>query len=504
MANYGIIRMQKFNISDVQGIQKHNQRQGKNSSNKDIDETKSHLNFDFLNEQNIKYEQVIKDKINERVERKPRANSVVLSEFLITTSPDYMKILSEKEQKKYFSCSLEFVREKYGAKNLVYASVHFDEETPHMHVGITPITEDNRLSAKEIFNGKLAMIKLQDDFHSHMTERGFDLKRGESQEETKRKHVNVHELKKTTEKELAVLQTSVKELKRAIVYAKDVDELEVIKPSLIDRKHVKLPIQDFEQMKVKAKATEAFNQESLQHLESAVQFEDQARDWKKKYENSEEKNERLYRYFESEKQSLKRAFEKENGQLKSEIQVLKNEFYQEKEENESLKITLSEYRQFVSYLQDTIEKIKKYSFVHLEVAVEKVQSFVGKARMLAFKNQFGEQEMHEVNINAHVPLDEQDGAKKYLQFFRDNIKEKEEKERDKRAEKERKELEAEFKRPARREAVDTAEKESKEAKAKKMELKEQQIKLEEQQVEQEQQKTIEKPVRTRVDFEIER
>ncbi|WP_434780990.1 plasmid recombination protein [Bacillus subtilis] len=28
-----------------------------------------------------------------------------------------------------------------------------DEATPHMHVGIVPITEDGRLSAKDFFNG---------------------------------------------------------------------------------------------------------------------------------------------------------------------------------------------------------------------------------------------------------------------------------------------------------------------------------------------------------------
>ena len=37
MAQYAIIRMEKFQVSDVQGIQKHNQRQGKSKSNFDID-----------------------------------------------------------------------------------------------------------------------------------------------------------------------------------------------------------------------------------------------------------------------------------------------------------------------------------------------------------------------------------------------------------------------------------------------------------------------------------
>ncbi len=74
----------------------------------------------------------------------------------------------------------------------MYATVHMDEATPHMHVGIVPITEDGRLSAKDFFNGKLKMKAIQDDFHRHMVKSGFDLERGEPSE---KKHENVHQYK---------------------------------------------------------------------------------------------------------------------------------------------------------------------------------------------------------------------------------------------------------------------------------------------------------------------
>ncbi|HFH7753238.1 TPA: plasmid recombination protein, partial [Streptococcus agalactiae] len=73
MNKFAIIHMQKFQISDVQGIQKHNQRQGKSKSNLDIDYSKSEQNYDLLNQQKIRYESTIKQKISERVKRKPRA-----------------------------------------------------------------------------------------------------------------------------------------------------------------------------------------------------------------------------------------------------------------------------------------------------------------------------------------------------------------------------------------------------------------------------------------------
>lgn len=41
------------------------------------------------------------------------------------------------------------MEEEYGKENLLYATVHMDEITPHMHYGVVPITKDGRLSAKE-------------------------------------------------------------------------------------------------------------------------------------------------------------------------------------------------------------------------------------------------------------------------------------------------------------------------------------------------------------------
>ncbi|MEC3330688.1 plasmid recombination protein, partial [Bacillus thuringiensis] len=65
MNKFAIIHMQKFQISDVQRIQKHNQRQGKSKSNLDIDYSKSEQNYDLLNQQKIRYESTIKQEISE-------------------------------------------------------------------------------------------------------------------------------------------------------------------------------------------------------------------------------------------------------------------------------------------------------------------------------------------------------------------------------------------------------------------------------------------------------
>ena len=64
-----------------------------------------------------------------------------------------------------------------------------DEKTPHLHLVFVPLTEDNRLCAKEIIGNRANLTKWQDDFHAYMVEKYPDLERGESASKTGRKHI---------------------------------------------------------------------------------------------------------------------------------------------------------------------------------------------------------------------------------------------------------------------------------------------------------------------------
>ena len=193
MAKYGIIRMQKFHKDAILGIQKHNQREGENSKNKDIDSSRTMLNYDLVNEDKIKYHEEIKKMTATRVKRKIRNDAVLVAEFFVSASPEYMHAMSPDEQRKYFEASLDHIAGKYGQQNILYATVHNDESTPHMHVGFVPITEDRRLAAKDYFHGKTKIRRIQDDFHNYMNKRGYDIERGEPSE---LQHKSVHEFKK--------------------------------------------------------------------------------------------------------------------------------------------------------------------------------------------------------------------------------------------------------------------------------------------------------------------
>ena len=58
-----------------------------------------------------------------------------------------------------------------------------------MHISFVPITEDGRLSAKEIVGNKKKLTKWQDGFWQHMTEKYPDLARGRSAGITGRTHI---------------------------------------------------------------------------------------------------------------------------------------------------------------------------------------------------------------------------------------------------------------------------------------------------------------------------
>ncbi|WP_456318555.1 MobV family relaxase [Priestia megaterium] len=228
MAKYGIIRMQKFHKDAILGIQKHNQREGENSKNKDIDSTRTMLNYDLVNEDKIKYHEEIKKMTATRVKRKIRNDAVLVAEFFVSASPEYMHAMSPDEQHKYFEASLDHIAGKYGQQNILYAVVHNDEATPHMHVGFVPITEDRRLAAKEYFHGKTKIRRIQDDFHNYMNKRGYDIERGEPSE---LQHKSVHEFKKQErEKELKHLQQLVAHKEKELQQMDNLVELKSAPP----------------------------------------------------------------------------------------------------------------------------------------------------------------------------------------------------------------------------------------------------------------------------------
>ena len=187
-AQYAILRFAKYKGPEIGRIESHNERtKEKYASNPDIDTSRSHLNFHLVFPER-KYRAEAEKQIAEAGCR-TRSDSVRVVEVLVTASPEFFKGKKKAEIKAYFQEALDFIQQHQNPRTIISAVVHMDEKTPHMHLYFVPLTEDKRLSAKEIVGNKKKLTWWQDEFWKHMVGKYPDLERGESASETGRTHI---------------------------------------------------------------------------------------------------------------------------------------------------------------------------------------------------------------------------------------------------------------------------------------------------------------------------
>jgi hypothetical protein len=177
---------------------KHNFRTAKKYSNQDINLHMSKNNMVLHTHNNQDILKVLDDRLN-LVHDKIRDDAVLCLDFIVSADKEFFDTLTIDEQKQYFKNSLDFLNEKFGADNLLYAVVHFDETTPHMHIAYVPLLVKQRkgkdifcLSAKE-FLTPIILKNIQSDMPKFLNSKKFNVKRG--REHSKAKHKTVVELK---------------------------------------------------------------------------------------------------------------------------------------------------------------------------------------------------------------------------------------------------------------------------------------------------------------------
>ncbi len=174
---YAILRFAKYKGPEISRIEAHNERtKEKYASNPDVDTSRSHLNFHLVMPQR-KYRAEAERQIAEAGCR-TRKDSVRVVEALVTASPEFFKSKSRAEVKAYFQHALDFIREHQDPETILSAVVYMDEKTPHMHLSFVPLTEDGRLSAKDIVGNKKKLTWWQDEFWNHMVRKYPELERG--------------------------------------------------------------------------------------------------------------------------------------------------------------------------------------------------------------------------------------------------------------------------------------------------------------------------------------
>ena len=170
---------------------------------------------------------------------------------------------------EYFNESYRFLSNIVGKKNVVYAGVHFDEDTPHMHFYFLPVVdhvrrkvfetdEHGKRLTKQIYNkhntiknvpiqklnekgkpiyqveygkflntdefwkqlgGKASFARLQDQYNEYITSKGFELDRGEI-------GANKHHQDKA-EHNIKVLEDKIDKLNKELEMNKRINEVEL-------------------------------------------------------------------------------------------------------------------------------------------------------------------------------------------------------------------------------------------------------------------------------------
>lgn len=173
---YAVVHMMKIKSGAVGGIQSHNNREHEPKTNPDVDMSRSEDNYDLISCDN--YKRSIKEKLSNLVEssRAVRKDAVVVCNFIVTSDNETMNALGADRQREFFQDSVKWFSDRYGADRVLNATVHMDETTPHLHIGVMPITQDGRLSAKAIFT-KTEMKAIQTEFARDVGKK-YGLERG--------------------------------------------------------------------------------------------------------------------------------------------------------------------------------------------------------------------------------------------------------------------------------------------------------------------------------------
>ena len=158
-------------VNSIGGFVKHMERE-----NEVANTDKSIKNEILIGNSNVV--QNVKDYISDI---KLRKNSVIARSLLMSASPDFFKGLSKEELENWKADNVKFLKDNFGS-NCIYATLHKDEKTWHVHALIVPKFKnkknENILSNTQYFDGIQKMREWQDNYSNSMKEHFKCLNRG--------------------------------------------------------------------------------------------------------------------------------------------------------------------------------------------------------------------------------------------------------------------------------------------------------------------------------------
>lgn len=362
--NYAIFRSEPImTLPDLAQIGSHNKREKKAyQSNPDIKIELSNNNIELvpLTDKYVKgfynltleYKKEHDERMKtERSDRRKTFNQMlngskncVADELLFTASKEFFKDMTKDDIKKWADTCMEFVYKDLGYKKeqVLHATVHMDEKTPHVHCVVVPLvkkldkrsnTERYTISKKQYIKDKIHLSELQDKYHKRLTDKGYDLERGIKGSDNK--HIKIKEYKQITKKVNHELNVRNDRLDNAM---NDFEEkMKTTKQTLIiDKDFVKVKKDTFDSMNNVIKET-------------------------KKVMEIQPKLQTIFNEVDSYANSYK-SLEKENQKYKKEISKLEYENQNLEQENRSLMYRLNELFQLLKkFLRKLLQRGNDYT-----------------------------------------------------------------------------------------------------------------------------------------------
>lgn len=139
-----------------------------------------------------------------------RKDAVVVRELLLEMDPQWMADYpDEDEREQSLVDMLDWCKDRFGADNVVFYSIHKDETNWHIHVGICPVSSDGRLAQKDWFGSPAKLAAMHASFREHMQGRGYDIQQKEKKPGDPSRHL--------TDEEYKAFRDALAEQKAAVV-----------------------------------------------------------------------------------------------------------------------------------------------------------------------------------------------------------------------------------------------------------------------------------------------
>ena len=138
-----------------------------------VDKERTHLNYNLIEGSETRADIIAKvntrvhDVMGDKIKPQTRKNMKPLGTWVVTL-PQELNDLSDDEKRDFFETALEFVGDRYGKENLVYAAVHMDENQPHMHVGVVPVCTSRKTGKETVSSASMFTKKDLKTFHDDL------------------------------------------------------------------------------------------------------------------------------------------------------------------------------------------------------------------------------------------------------------------------------------------------------------------------------------------------